>query len=573
MSGIFGIFNKIGTPLEVNRLHCMQQTMAHWGADGNGIWCDRFVGLGHLLRHNTLESRHERQPYVHPAISDLVIVADSRIDNRDDLMEALCIPYQDRATLPDSQLILQAYECWGRTCVERLIGAFAFAIWDGRTRTLFCARDQVGFRPFCYYDGPRQFVFATDIKAILATEGVPQRLDELFVFAHYSNSKCYMRGRTAFLDIARLLPAHTLTVQDSQQEQVAYWLPGREPEIHLSSNDEYAEMLREQLQQAVDCRLRSIHPISSHLSGGLDSSIVTVLAARRLRTMDRELTCVHSWSPPPETAAKLRVDEYARIEEVCQQEGLTSNYVNLTPENIVDQHSRDISVEPTETLMCELIAQRYLRKQGVGIVLSGWGGDEIISSNGRGYLANLFLRGQWLRLLSEIRQLQQLQTQSLASVLKNRILIPILPDRLFSLLKLDIHPLLHLLIANTEVDWHDFKRQELDLLRQQSCCFRTRPGVRNNQLRELTLGYLESRMEAWANAGAQSGIEYRYPLLDQRLISLAFRFPPQLYFQQGWHRFIVRYATDDILPASVCWQKTKQDPALANAHLYTFVGY
>ena len=141
-----------------------------------------------------------------------------------------------------------------------------------------------------------------------------------------------------------------------------------------------------------------------------------------------------------------------------------------------------------------------------------------------------------------------------------------MPDSLYALLKQDIHPLLRMLIAKKKVTWDDFQPQELKLLRQQNRCFRTRPGVRNNQLRELYLGHLEYRIEAWANAGAKSGIEYRYPLLDRRLISLALRLPSELYFQQGWQRFILRHTMKNILPERVCWNKTKQYPALFKAH-------
>ena len=181
MSGIFGIFNKDGAPVDTTLLHCMQQAMAHWGRDGKGIWCHGSVGLGHLLMHNTPESCYEQQPYVHPAIPNLVISADSRIDNRKELMDTLCIPCAESTKQPDNELILRAYERWGNACVE---GAFAIVIWDGRTQTLLCIRDHVGFRPLYYYDGPQRFVFATDIKAILAVDGVPRRVDELFVFAH-----------------------------------------------------------------------------------------------------------------------------------------------------------------------------------------------------------------------------------------------------------------------------------------------------------------------------------------------------------------------------------------------------
>src|SRR5205823_11977388 len=111
----------------------------------------------HLMLHTTPESLHERLPATLPGRPDLAITADARLDNRAELGDALGVPHPERAGLPDSALILLAYARWGERCPERLLGDFAFAIWDGRARRLFCARDPLGVKPFVYYASPRCF--------------------------------------------------------------------------------------------------------------------------------------------------------------------------------------------------------------------------------------------------------------------------------------------------------------------------------------------------------------------------------------------------------------------------------
>ena len=106
------------------------------------------------MLHTTPESLYEKLPQQDDE-AGLVITADARIDNRDELFDALGIPNPDRPTMPDSALILKAYRKWGQDCPNHLLGAFAFTIWDKKEQSLFCARDQMGFKPFYYYRSHR----------------------------------------------------------------------------------------------------------------------------------------------------------------------------------------------------------------------------------------------------------------------------------------------------------------------------------------------------------------------------------------------------------------------------------
>ncbi|PON12444.1 hypothetical protein C2W62_39570 [Candidatus Entotheonella serta] len=279
MSGIFGIVHKHEAPVTAQSLDTVQAAMAAWGPDGHGRWHSDRVALGHLMLHTTPESLDERQPYRHPADIELVIVADARIDNRDDLFAALGIPCVERQGMPDSALILHAYAAWGERCSEHLLSAFAFAVWDGRQRQLFCARDHVGLKPFYYYDAPQCLVFASDLKGVLACPHVPQRLHEALLAAFLQQDTDFAEKTLSFFDgVCKLPPAHQLRLNRSRCQLESYWFIDDVPDVRLSSDAAYVEQFRALLRQAVDCRLRAAFPVGSHLSGGLDSSLVTILA-------------------------------------------------------------------------------------------------------------------------------------------------------------------------------------------------------------------------------------------------------------------------------------------------------
>jgi asparagine synthase (glutamine-hydrolysing) len=130
LSGIYGIFYKNGALVTSQTLEPLKAALIEWGPDGQGTWYKGSVGLGHLMLHTTPESLNEQLPATHPHHPNLSITADARIDNRDDILAALNISPAER--LPDSTLILLAYERWGQACVDKLIGDFTFVIWDQR---------------------------------------------------------------------------------------------------------------------------------------------------------------------------------------------------------------------------------------------------------------------------------------------------------------------------------------------------------------------------------------------------------------------------------------------------------
>jgi asparagine synthetase B (glutamine-hydrolysing) len=209
-------------------------------------------------------------------------------------------------------------------------------------------------------------------------------------------------------------------------------------------------------------------------------------------------------------------------------------------------------------------------------MLSGWGGDELIAFNGRGFFAEKFLQGQWGLMASELKQRAALSGgnvwKGLLISAHQKVLLPLLPDRLYFWQKdlfgrLRKRPLYQYPTLPPIFD-PDFaarlQNAQLDSMKKRG---RELPGVRANQLALLMNGHLTKRIEGWAQEGAAHRIEYRYPLLDQRVIEFCLSLPPEMFMKKGWKRYLFRHTTTkELLPDSVAWNKSKRESALTPSH-------
>ncbi len=380
MSAICGMLRLDGRPVTAEDLRPAMEAVAQYGRDGSGVWLSSvaqpscpWVGIGHRLMRLTPESAHEQQPFTR---GDLTITADARIDNREDLFAELSVALSERSDMSDCELVLLAYGRWGENCPAQLVGDYAFAIWDGAARRLFCARDHIGARPFYYYHSPALFAFSTDIRGVLAFPGVPATIDEVEVaqMLLYESHGYHDNEHTFFCDLRKLTFGHWLTFRDGTLNTKRYWCPEDIPPLTLPTVEDYATRLREIVKHAVEERLRTNLRIGAHLSGGLDSSSVAVLAARLLRERGALPPAVFSWSPPP--GPPPYADEYARIDAVCRQEALTPIYNDQTEAELDAISETDPATRPMESEGIERHLQRRAEALGVRVILSGWGGDE-----------------------------------------------------------------------------------------------------------------------------------------------------------------------------------------------------
>ena len=476
----------------------------------------------------------------------LWINASVRLDGRVELAKTLALPGDP---IDDIDLIAASYLRWGADCPNRLRGEFAFVIWDEVRGSLFCARDPMGIQPFYYSLNAGQFRFAGDIPTLLDKLQVCDELDEGYSGGYLSGE--YDPTRSFYRNIRRLPPAHSLTITAAKTVLQRYWRPETLGELHYQRPDNYHEHFKHLLGQAVRDCLQGASPVGTHVSGGLDSSAIAVLAARECRSQGMPIPQAFCWLPPP-CGEQSEDGEYQAVQRLCRQEALDLHYCPAQTTDMLELLQYDATCRPVDlALHQELAVQRKAQESGVRVILSGWGGDEGISFNGRGYYPELMRRHLWRRLFREARG------ESPAPVRW------ILGNALFPLL----HPSIQRLVQHL---YHGRRGAKKSYLHPRFGHKQHREppvrGVHEAQLQLLfTLGHLDARIESWAWSGAQYGLSYRYPLLDRRILEFSLRLPFDAFRQNGWNRWFMRQALAGVIPDEIRWNRDKSDPIRMNS--------
>jgi asparagine synthase (glutamine-hydrolysing) len=281
MSGIVGMLNLDGAPVERDLLDRMTNSLAFRGPDALKVWRDERAGFGHALLKTTDEAERERQPFTLDGVT--WIVADARIDARRGLVsELLAHGRPVSCDLPDVELLWHSYQIWQERCVDHVLGDFAFAVWDIVRRRLFCARDHLGVKPFYYAQLGQAVVFSNTLDCVRQHPAVSDRLNDRAVGDFLLFGLNLDTDTTIFADIQQIPPGHTVIWSEGTVERRRYWsLPIDEP-IFYRRADDYVAHFRELLYEAVSDRLR-IDRVGVFMSGGIDSPSLAATARDQLR--------------------------------------------------------------------------------------------------------------------------------------------------------------------------------------------------------------------------------------------------------------------------------------------------
>ncbi|MFA6671159.1 MAG: asparagine synthase (glutamine-hydrolyzing) [Methanoculleus sp.] len=387
MCGIAGQLHLAGGAADPDLVRRMSDLIRHRGPDGDGIYVDGTVALAHRRLAIIDLSKEGHQPMQNED-GTLRLVFNGEIYNYRELIEELASCGHRFRSKTDTEVILHAYEEWGVECLARFNGMWAFALWDGRRRELFCARDRLGIKPFYYAMAGGSFLFASEIKALRAAPGVGRRPDEEMVAAFLAWGLADHTARTMFEGVLQLLPAHYMIVGESGiVEHAAFWEATFSPalESEPGSDERLSGEFLSLLEDAVDLHLRSDVPVGTCLSGGLDSSTLTVLINRALRrgSPGREPPRQNTFSACFEDK---RCDESAYIDIAVENSGVRSHRVYPAADAIwADiEHLLYINDEPFAalTLYSQYCVMRLARDE-VKVVLDGQGADELLA----GYIA------------------------------------------------------------------------------------------------------------------------------------------------------------------------------------------
>src|SRR5436190_9125876 len=276
MCGIAGTLATDG-PVEPGLVERMCESLDHRGPDSRGVFAEDGVALG-VARLAVIDVEGGDQP-LRNEDGSVVVVCNGEIYNYRELRDELIRRGHRFSSRSDTEVIAHLYEELGEGCVERLRWMFALAIWDRRARRLLLARDRVGKKPLFYVERAGPLWFASEPRAILASEAVPRDVDHEAIdpFLHY---QVVPAPRSAFAAIRKLEPAHTLTWSDGLVSTRRYWKLSYRDGDAIADEREACERIREALLEATRLRLRSDVPVGALLSGGVDSSSVVAAMAR-----------------------------------------------------------------------------------------------------------------------------------------------------------------------------------------------------------------------------------------------------------------------------------------------------
>ena len=555
MSAIVGINHLNQQPVEREKLARMLDILEHRGGDGANIWHQGSIGFGHQMLWTTPESLVEKLP---TARGKLAITADARLDNREELIPALGLADYPPEKITDSDLILAAYEKWGEHCPESLLGDFAFAIWDERDRTVFCARDCFGVKPFYYYHSGRLFTFASEIKALLCLEEVPRRLNEVRI-GDYLEVMLEDKAITFYQNILRLPPAHSLTVSLTGIKLREYWSLDPKYELKLNSEQEYADAYLEVFTKAVRCRLRSAFPIGSALSGGLDSSSIVCVAREHLQQPLKTFSGI--FESVPES------DERPFINAVVEQGGIEPHYVNvdrISPLVDIEKvlwHQDEPFYVPNLFMHWEMF--KSAKQQGVRIFLDGFVGDSTVF-HGTEYLLDLARTFQWIDLTKETTAFAQTYNYSPKKLMRYYLWdcgikpkVPELLKQVWYKLRHRTPPQADQLNLSQLVD-PDFANS-IDLANRISDLKPSRKllSAREHHYQQITTGSIPFALEVANKAASSFALETRFPFTDRRLVEFCLAVPPKQKLHNGLTRVIVRRALSNHLPEKICWRSDK----------------
>lgn len=569
MSGICGVFDRGDGSVTGDDVTTVHAELSHRGPDGDGLWQADRVGLGHQQLETTPEARFDDQPIV---TDDLVVTADARLDNREALLAALAVAAPPER-VPDSQLVSAAYRRWGLQCVEYLLGSFAFAVWDRRENRLFCARDRVGVKPLYYHAGDDAFAFASEPCSVLTLEAVPDGIDDRRI-GDFLTGRLEDERVSFYESTERLPPAHAMTVTATDVDQWQYWDLDPTRTITFESDAAYEREFRRLLEQAVRCRLRAPSQdggtdsrnarvgtprsgaVGTELSGGLDSSSITVLA-RELLPEDVPLpTFSNVFDAAPSS------DEREFIEPIAGRDGIVPEYVFLDDRGVLTDRERvfgSLAVPPHNTLhFGEWTLVNRASDAGVSVLLSGAVGDSA-TNYGLGLLPQWFRTGRWRALARELTAMSEVLRTSRPQVFRDHVLTPLVPPpakrqyrrvRGEPILEAAANPTL----ADSFVDRIDLRER---YRRLDSTSVRIQTTDRLRQYRSLRSGRHAANLEVRDHLCAAVGIEPRYPFTDARLLEFSLAIPPTQQFADGYTRSILRRSLDDLLPAVVQWRPWK----------------
>lgn len=387
MCGIAGILN-IGENVDSEVLDRFTDSLAHRGPDGRGTFINRNIGLGHrrLAILDLSDSGKCPMSYGGKSGNRYWITYNGEIYNFLELRSELEKLGHTFKTKTDTEVILASYAEWGKDCLFRFNGMWAFAIWDAAQRNLFIARDRFGIKPLYYHAGSSRFAFASEIKAFLSLDNFKPELNEDIIPFIIQSSYAYEGNtdQTLLKGVSRLLPGHYISVNRERKVELKKWWETSEhiPEIP-KKYEEQVEQFRSIFLDSVRIRMRSDVPIGTSLSGGIDSGSVASAMFRLHQNNSENLErCSDDWQRTfIATFPGTMLDEKKYADEVVNHIKSVPYCWNFKQEDFLNNFVDSVwSMEDVYGGLTKPIWNTYreMRKNNVIVSLDGHGADELL---------------------------------------------------------------------------------------------------------------------------------------------------------------------------------------------------
>jgi asparagine synthase (glutamine-hydrolysing) len=552
MCGIAGFASSDGLDRYAHeRAIRMRDVMTHRGPDGAGLWSDDHAALAHR-RLSIVDLAGGHQPLSNED-GRIWVTYNGEIYNHRDVRAHLESAGHRYATNCDTETIVHAYEEWGDECVHRFRGMFAFALWDAPKRRLLLVRDRLGVKPLYWARAGDSILFASEIKAILASGIIPatanrSALSEVLA-TRYTSSR-----ETLFEGIYKLLPGHRLIFENNQVRTELYWdlpLDGPDAELERLDDETLIERFRDLLSESVRLRLMADVPLGAFLSGGIDSAAVAALMAREMNRPVQTFSVAfadHGFSElayAREAAAAIGADSH----EIVIGDG---DFFAALPKMV--WHEDEPIAHPSSVPLHFVSA---LAGEHVKVVLTGEGSDELLAGYGKypRALANWAAGGVYERIVPG----------ALRSAIASAV-VPRLPGRVGRLAARSF-----VAMPRRPVDMFLDNFAGMPIRQQQSLLnpaivsrsdayavsldyygrVNGHSGVLDRLLYTDMKTYLVELLMKQDQMSMSMSVESRVPFLDHHLVEFAMRLPHRLKLRGLTTKRVLREAVRDIVPDSI----------------------
>ena len=564
MSAIAGLWRFDGKPDVEHDCAPMLASQEIYGPHDGRTWTDGALAMGRRLFRTLPEDIHDRQP-LQSHDGRLTLVADVRLDNRGELEGALGITHERARQLCDAAVLLECLHHLGEEALDRIVGDFAFALWDASTQKLLLARDMRGTRPLHFHRERGFFAFASMAKGLHALPDVPNAPDEQMV-AEFLALMPQHDTRSFFKDISRVQPGHMVTVTRDGLSVRRFWNPRRGSAARLRSDDDYVQGLRHHLEQATQARLRGAGTaVGSHLSAGYDSGAVTATAARLLAPHGGKVVAFTAVpregydGPAPRNRfgdegplAAATAAMYPNIEHVLIRAGHLSPIANL--ERYFFLFERPVLNICNGTWGTAI--HNAARQRKLGVLLSGQMGNMTISCDGYSLLPELVRAGRFLSWWRNAAQLVAKSDMSWRGALAQSF-GAFVPVPVWQWLNKTFGDHAYDLAAYSALSAQGYDTHKLaDIARKAALDFSYRPRIDGFESRLWVLQRGDMGTGAKAVL-AGWGIDVRDPTADRRLVEFCLSVPTEQYLKDGVSRSLGKRALADRLPAAVLDEKKK----------------